>query len=83
MKAEAKSLRFLGESPQKLTIPFFQRHYVWKEENWQELLESLEGKDHQICGDYIDREILSRYAPRYGCAKCNISVPCEDRNPTA
>jgi epoxyqueuosine reductase len=41
------------------------------------------GKDHQICGDYIDREILSRYAPRYGCAKCNISVPCEDRNPTA
>jgi uncharacterized protein with ParB-like and HNH nuclease domain len=45
MKAEAKSLRFLGESPQKLTIPFFQRHYVWKEENWQELLESLEGTE--------------------------------------
>jgi len=43
MKAEAKSLRFLGESPQKLTIPFFQRHYVWKKENWEELLESLEG----------------------------------------
>ncbi len=41
MKAEAKSLRFLGESPQKLSIPFFQRGYVWKESNWRELLDSL------------------------------------------
>ena len=41
MKAEAKSLRFLGESPQKLTIPFFQRGYVWKKENWEELLRCL------------------------------------------
>lgn len=45
MRAEAKSLRFLGESPQKLTIPFFQRGYVWKEENWRELLESLTGEN--------------------------------------
>ena len=28
MKAEAKSLRWLGEG-KKLTIPFFQRNYVW------------------------------------------------------
>lgn len=45
MKADAKSLRFLGESPQKLTVPFFQRHYVWKKENWEELLASLESSE--------------------------------------
>lgn len=44
MKAEAKSLRFLGES-NKLSVPFFQRHYVWSKENWEELLNSLEGTD--------------------------------------
>jgi epoxyqueuosine reductase QueG len=35
------------------------------------------GKDHRICSDYIDREVLARFRPRYGCAKCNLSVPCE------
>lgn len=44
MKAEAKSLRFLGES-NKLSVPFFQRHYVWSKDNWEELLNSLEGTD--------------------------------------
>lgn len=39
------------------------------------------GKDHSICSDYIDKEILSRFQPRYGCAKCNISVPCESGIP--
>lgn len=38
------------------------------------------GKDNQICEEYIGREILSRFAPRYGCAKCSISVPCESKN---
>jgi len=38
---------------------------------------SAAGKDHQICSDYIDREIMPRFAPRYGCAKCNMRVPCE------
>ncbi len=38
---------------------------------------SRSGKDHAICSSYIDREILSRFKPRYGCAKCNLSVPCE------
>lgn len=38
---------------------------------------SEKGKDHAICSDYIDREVLPLFAPRYGCAKCNIAVPCE------
>lgn len=44
MNAEAKSLYFLGES-NKLLVPFFQRHYVWAEENWKELLESFKNTD--------------------------------------
>jgi epoxyqueuosine reductase len=39
------------------------------------------GKDHRICDDYVNREVLSRFAPRYGCAKCNTGVPCESRIP--
>ena len=41
MRAEAKSVKeIFGGGPQKLVVPFFQRRYVWKEENWKELLES-------------------------------------------
>lgn len=44
MKAEAKSVKeIFGGGPQKLVVPFFQRRYVWKEENWAELLSSIEG----------------------------------------
>lgn len=35
------------------------------------------GKDKEICARYIDTEIKPRFAPRYGCAKCNVAVPCE------
>ena len=44
MKAEAKSLYFLGEC-KKLQVPFFQRRYVWEEENWAELLASFKNCD--------------------------------------
>lgn len=44
MDAKAKSLRFLGEC-KKLTIPFFQRHYVWTRDNWEELLNSFQNEE--------------------------------------
>ena len=44
MKAEAKSLRFLGEG-KKLSVPFFQRHYVWEESNWHELLDTFQNEE--------------------------------------
>jgi len=40
MKAESKSFSFLNEI-QTFEIPFFQRAYVWKKDNWEELLEDL------------------------------------------
>ncbi len=44
MNAEAKSLKFLGDGKQ-LTVPFFQRHYVWDDENWKELLNAFENEE--------------------------------------
>jgi epoxyqueuosine reductase len=40
-----------------------------------------EGKSINVCSDYIDNEIRPRYAPRYGCGKCQTAVPCEDTIP--
>lgn len=39
------------------------------------------GKDNKACSDYMDAEVKPRFAPRYGCAKCNTAVPCEYRSP--
>lgn len=44
MEAKEQSLRFLGES-NKLSVPFFQRRYVWSKDNWEELLNSLESTE--------------------------------------
>lgn len=38
---------------------------------------SSDGKDNRACSEYIEKEVLPKFAPRYGCAKCNINVPCE------
>jgi epoxyqueuosine reductase len=40
-----------------------------------------EGKNVLACSDYMDREIRPRFAPRYGCGKCQTAVPCEDSIP--
>lgn len=40
------------------------------------------GKDHSICSAY--QEVLKvRFAPRFGCGKCQVGVPCEFANPSA
>ena len=38
------------------------------------------GKDHQICCEFVDLT-KNKYKPRYGCGKCQVSVPCESRIP--
>ena len=60
MIACAKSLRFLGDG-KKLTVPFFQRSYVWKPSNWEELLNSF---DNPVTTPFLGSIILK-----------NISVP--------
>jgi epoxyqueuosine reductase len=41
---------------------------------------SKQGKDHVLCSDFLN-ETRRTYAPRYGCGKCQVSVPCESKNP--
>ena len=42
---------------------------------------TTEEKDVSVCAHYINTEIIPRYKPRYGCGKCQTSVPCEDKIP--
>ena len=44
MRAEDKSFYFLA-TPSYYDIPFFQRAYVWGEDNWSELLDNLTNKN--------------------------------------
>lgn len=44
MRAEDKSFYFLA-TPSYYDIPFFQRAYVWSEENWSELFSNLTSKN--------------------------------------
>lgn len=60
MKAEAKSLRFLGEG-KKLSVPFFQRRYVWEKSNWEELLETFRNEEVMpFLGSIILKEVSSK-----------------------
>lgn len=34
------------------------------------------GKEHEPCSKYFDG-IRIKYAPRYGCGKCQVNTPCE------
>ena len=40
MQAQESALGFLKKD-MKLEIPYFQRSYVWKENNWEELFDNL------------------------------------------
>ncbi len=38
------------------------------------------GKEHNPCDVFLET-MKEKYAPRYGCGKCQTSVPCESRIP--
>lgn len=38
------------------------------------------GKNHIKCSEFLD-VTADKYKPRYGCGKCQVSVPCESRIP--
>ena len=69
MDAKARSLCFLGNEPKKLTVPFFQRHYVWTKDNWTELLESLDSDDVR---PFLGSIILKTSEPTFKPSEANI-----------
>lgn len=38
------------------------------------------GKSHHLCSSYFDT-LRDKYAPRYGCGKCYVNVPCMRERP--
>jgi len=42
---------------------------------------TLDGKKHLPCSDFLD-DTKTRFAPHYGCGKCQVNVPCMDGIPT-
>ena len=38
------------------------------------------GKAHPPCADFVG-ETARKYAPRYGCGKCQVALPCTHRRP--
>ena len=57
MKAEARSLTFLANEG-AVKIPFFQRAYVWNENNWEELISDLlESEKSHFLGSIILKQV--------------------------
>lgn len=71
MKAIESSLKGIIEGePHRLEVPFFQRKYVWKEENWKELLEALSNFNEEkvFWGSIIIKKV-SEMDPRHKYSK--------------
>ncbi|MCK9181872.1 MAG: DUF262 domain-containing HNH endonuclease family protein [Fibrobacteraceae bacterium] len=58
MRAESKSFSYLSEI-QTFEIPFFQRAYVWKKDNWEDLFDDLiRVEQRHFLGSIILKRIL-------------------------
>ena len=56
MKAEAKPLNFITVEG-LIKVPFFQRPYVWDEENWEKLFEDLaDNRNYHFLGSIIFKQ---------------------------
>ena len=75
MKAQEQSLEFLCRE-QILEIPFFQRAYVWNDDNWKDLLEDL----LKTTGShFLGSIILKRAKERTGAVKKAIVIDGQQR----
>ena len=65
MKAEAKSLTFMSNEG-SVKIPFFQRTYVWNEDNWEELISDLldSNKSHFLGSLILKQESVGTGSPK-------------------
>lgn len=62
MEAEAKSIYeiIIKDEPRLFEVPFFQRKYIWQQENWDELLESFTEDNKE---KYLGSLIIKRKNP--------------------
>lgn len=63
MEAKERAIAYIKQT-QKLTIPFFQRAYVWDETNWEELLDTFQKiREGQFLGSLLFRPIPKTGSP--------------------
>ena len=41
-----------------------------------------DGMKHTLCSEFLNK-VREKHNPRYGCGKCQVSVPCESQRPIA
>jgi hypothetical protein len=75
MKAEARSLTFLANEG-SVKIPFFQRAYVWNEDNWEELISDLLENDKS---HFLGSLILKQVAVQSGNTKQVLVIDGQQR----
>ena len=75
MEAKGRPLRFLCDE-QILEIPFFQRAYVWKKDNWEDLLEDL---IKTTGSNFLGSIILKREKPKTGTPDKAVIIDGQQR----
>ena len=48
MEGTAQTLYWFPNETVKVEVPFFQRPYVWDEEDWDELIESIKSANEKL-----------------------------------
>ena len=64
MDGTAQTLFWFPNETVKVEVPFFQRPYVWDEEDWDELIESINSANENtmpFIGSFILQELTDRY----------------------
>jgi uncharacterized protein with ParB-like and HNH nuclease domain len=75
MEAEAKSITFLSNEG-VIRIPFFQRSYVWKKDNWEDLLNDLYTDEKN---NFLGSLILKQQKTKSGEAKEALVIDGQQR----
>lgn len=69
MEAKERAFDFMAER-MRLEIPFFQRRYVWNEDNWEELIENLkDDKQSHFLGSII---LKKQYTASSDVERCSV-----------
>lgn len=69
MEAKERAFDFMAER-MRLEIPFFQRRYVWNEDNWEELIENLkDDKQSHFLGSII---LKKQYTASSDAERCSV-----------
>lgn len=62
MEAREKSFKSIMQESNFIQIPFFQRKYVWKRENWEQFFDDLKNSYETKKEHFLGSVIFKRYS---------------------